>query len=114
MNTLTLAAILFGVGALGGVALLGLRLRGGNPPIALALVHGLVAASGLVTLILAVAGGARGPALTALILFGVAALGGFLLFSMHLRQKLLPVGLILVHALVAVSGYVVLLTAVFA
>jgi hypothetical protein len=112
MSTLVLAAVFFGLGALGGLMLLGLRLRGGNPPLALAFVHGAAAAAGLVTLTIAVVGGERGPALTALILFGIAALGGFFLLSFHLRQRLLPVGLILVHGTVAVSGFVALLLAV--
>lgn len=112
MSTLVIACVLFGLGALGGVTLLGLRLRGGNPPLALAGVHGLAAAAGLVTLIVAVVGGERGPALVALVLFGVAALGGFVLLSLHLRQRLLPVGLILVHGTVAVAGFVALLLAV--
>ena len=101
------------MGALGGIGLLGLRLRGGNPPIGLAIVHGLAAAAGLVTLLIAVLDGARGSALLALVLFGVAALGGFvLLFGFHLRQRLLPVGLILLHGTIAVAGYVALLLAV--
>lgn len=114
MDLPTLALILFGLGAAGGVTLLALRLRGGNPPLGLAVVHGLAAAAGLVTLILAVAEGARGNVLIALVLFGVAALGGFVLLSLHLRGRLLPVGLILVHGTVAVAGFVTLLTAVVA
>ena len=73
MSALTIAAILFGLGALGGIALFGLRLRGGNPPIALAMVHGLAAAAGLVTLAVAVLGGGLGGLpLVSLILFGAA------------------------------------------
>ena len=112
MSTLVIACILFGVGALGGATLLGLRLRGGNPPLGLAAVHGLFVAPALVLLTLAVMGGERGPALVSLVLFGIAAAGGFVLLSIHLRKKLLPVGLILVHATVAVAGFVTLLLAV--
>jgi hypothetical protein len=113
MSTLEIACVLFGLGALGGITLLGLRLRGGNPPLGLAVVHGLAAASGLVTLTIAVLNGARGSAVLSLVLFGVAALGGFFLLSFHLRKKLIPVGLILVHGTVAVVAFVVLLMAVF-
>jgi hypothetical protein len=112
MSPLVVATVLFGLGALGGMTLLALRLRGGNPPLGLAAVHGLAAAAGLVTLVVAVAGGERGPALVSLVLFGMAALGGFFLLSLHLRQKLLPVGLILVHGTLAISGFVALLLAV--
>jgi hypothetical protein len=112
MSTLTLACIFFGLGALGGLTLLMLRLKGGNPPLGLAAVHGLAAAAGLVTLTVAVLDGARGPALVALVLFGIAALGGFFLLSLHLRKQLLPIGIIMVHGAVAVSGFVALLIAV--
>jgi hypothetical protein len=113
MTTLVLAAVLFGLTALGGAGLLLLRLRGGNPPMGLAAVHGLAATASLVTLVVAVVGGARGAAVWALILFCVAALGGFFLLSFHLRQRLLPVGVIFVHGTVAFAGYVCLLVAAF-
>jgi hypothetical protein len=112
MFALVLACVLFGLGALGGLTLLGLRLRGGNPPLGLALVHGLAAAAGLVTLGIAVAGGARGSAVVALGLFVAAALGGFYLLARHLRGRLLPVGVILLHGALAVSGFVALLVSV--
>ena len=114
MTTLVLAAVLFGVTALGGMALLALRLRGGNPPLGLAALHGLVAASALVTLAVAVVGGAPNPALVSLVLFGLAALGGFLVLSLHLRKCLIPLGFVLAHAALAVSGLVALLAAILA
>lgn len=105
------AAVLFGVAALGGLVLALMRFRGREiPSLALALVHGLVAASGLVLLLIAVAGGGLATlALVALIIFGVAALGGFAIFSFHLRKKALPKPLIVVHAVVAVGAFVLLL-----
>jgi hypothetical protein len=106
---LTLSLVLFGITALGGATLLALRLRGGNPPLGLAAVHGLLGASALVSLVVAVVGGASGGAVIALVLFGVAAAGGFALLAMHLSGKLLPVGLVLLHGTLAVAGYVVLL-----
>jgi hypothetical protein len=112
MTALELAPWLFGLTALGGAGLLMLRLKGGNPPIGLALVHGTVGAASLVTLIVAVLGGASGRAVTALVLFVLAALGGFVLLSIHLKKRLLPIPLILGHALVAASGFVALLSAV--
>jgi hypothetical protein len=113
MSTLVLACILFAVTALGGATLLTLRLRGGNPPLGLAAVHGLAAAASLVTLVIAVVGGAGGLAVWALVLFGVAAIGGFFLLSIHLRQRLLPVGVIFVHGTIAFAGFVCLLVATF-
>ena len=62
----------------------------------MALVHGALAATGLVLLTVA-ALGAGGPqqARVALELFVVAALGGFVLFSFHLRKNSPSVKLLL-------------------
>jgi hypothetical protein len=106
---MTVALILFAVAAVGGLIMASIRFRGTNPPLALALVHGAVAAAGLVALIVAVLhASASGPRI-ALVLFIVAALGGFVLFATHLRKKNIPVPLMLIHAVVAVGGFVVLL-----
>ena len=103
---LTIAAILFGIAALGGVVLALMNER----PMILAIIHGLVAATSLVLLIIGVLQGGAGtlPAV-ALILFVVAALGGFVLFASHLRGRNLPKGLIYVHGLLAVIAEVLLI-----
>lgn len=49
----------------------------------------------------------------ALVLFGLAALGGLYLVSHHMRQRPLPNGVIVIHGLVAVIAFLVLLTAVY-
>jgi hypothetical protein len=59
-------------------------------------------------------GGAPSSATTALVLFVIAALGGFFLFSHHLRKVALPTWLVVVHALVAVVAFLVLAMAVLA
>ncbi len=46
-------------------------------------------------------------------IFVVAALGGFILFSFHLRRRALPVPIIGIHGFVAVIAFVVLLVAIF-
>jgi hypothetical protein len=110
---MTIALVLFALAALGGVTMAAMRLRGAErPPTALALVHGAAAAAGLIALILAVMnvpdpGGAR----TALVVFIVAALGGFYLFAQHVQKKALPIPVMVVHGLVAVVGFVILLMA---
>ena len=108
---MAIALILFAVAALGGLIMASIRLRGSNPPLALALVHGGVAAAGLVALVVAVlhAGASTSAPRIALALFVVAALGGFVLFATHLRKKNIPVPLMLIHAVVAVGGFVILL-----
>ena len=107
------ALILFGVAALGGLLLVFLRVTNKPLPTPLALLHGALAAAGLVALAMSVfgAGGAGGASL-ALGLFVVAALGGFLLFSFHLRKKQLPMGIVVIHALVAITAFLILLSAV--
>jgi hypothetical protein len=110
MSTLTIAAILFGLAAVGGATLAALRLRGGNPPLGLAFVHGTAAAAALVTLAVGVIGGhLGGAAMVSLILFVVAALGGFFLIATHLRGRLIPLSVVFVHGTVAVAGFVALL-----
>lgn len=107
------ALILFGVAALGGLLLVYLRVTNKPLPLPLALIHGAVAAIALVLLAVFVFGSAgAGSAQLALGLFVLAALGGFLLFSFHLRKKQLPMGIIMVHALVAVAAFLILLGAV--
>ncbi|HEX3775241.1 MAG TPA: hypothetical protein VHV51_12300 [Polyangiaceae bacterium] len=110
---MTTALILFGIAALGGLVLVFLRVSNKPLPLPLALLHGALAATGIVALLLSVlnAGGA-GQARLALGLFVVAALGGFLLFSFHLRKKQLPMGVVVIHALVAIAAFLILLGAV--
>ncbi len=107
---LILSVILFAVAALGGLVLGVLGLRQRDLPMWLSLIHGVVAAAGLITLILGVVQGNAGSlVIISLILFLIAALGGFVLFSYHLRKKPHPKGLIVIHALVAVIAFVLLL-----
>lgn len=107
------ALILFAVAAAGGLLLAYLRFTNKPLPMPLALVHGAVAAAGLVALALAVFGPkGSGQTQLALGLFLLAALGGFLLFSFHLRKKQLPGTVVIVHAVVAIVAFLILLSAV--
>jgi hypothetical protein len=110
-----IAIVLFAVAAVAGLTMAVAHFRGQTPPkLALALLHGLFAASGLVVLLLGLIRiGAGGTPAYALGLFLVAALGGFTLLSYHLRGRPLPNGLVVGHALLAVAGFVTLLAAVF-
>jgi hypothetical protein len=113
MTTIWVSIIAFGLAALGGLTMLALRLRDKTPPMPLAVLHGLGAATGLVCLVITVMGGhVQRSATYALAGFGAAALGGFYLFSMHLRGKRHPVPLILGHGTIAIASLVLLLLAV--
>jgi hypothetical protein len=107
------AAVLFALGALGGLFMAVLSFQGKPLPVAVAALHGLLGASGLVLLILGVLMGmGGGTARIALIVLLVAALGGFYLLSFHIRKQRHPRAVIVVHALVAVIGFLTLLTAI--
>jgi len=109
---MTLALVFFGIAAAGGLTLAALRLSNKPLPTPLALLHGALAATGLILLVAVIGSGEGGGALTALILFVIAALGGFVLFSFHLRKEPLPIGVMAVHGLVAVIAFIILLIAV--
>jgi hypothetical protein len=110
---LTYAAVLFALGALGGLVM-ALRAFKAQPiPWPLAIGHGVLGASGLVLLIIGVlADVGGGTARIALGVLIVAALGGFYLVSFHLRKEAHPKAVIVVHALVAVVGFLALLTTI--
>ena len=110
------AAILFAIAALGGATLATLHFRGRTPlPMPLALLHGVLAASGLVLLIAAALTqpGFGGLALVALVIFVLAALGGFYLFAHHLRGRALPSPVVLIHGGAAVVAFLALLGYLF-
>jgi hypothetical protein len=110
-----IAIILFALAAVAGLSMAVMHFRGQTPPRPmLAAVHGIFAASGLAVLLIAIIQAATGgmPAI-AFCLFLLAALGGFALLSYHLRRRALPNGLVIGHALIAVTAFVMLLAAVY-
>jgi hypothetical protein len=109
---LTSAIVLFGLGAVGGVILAYLHISKKDVPFILVVGHGILVATALVLLILTVAKVGGTMLTTALVIFLVAAIGGFILLSYHLRTRLLPVPLIYIHGLAAVAAFVILLASV--
>jgi hypothetical protein len=105
--------VIFAIAAVIGLTMALDVFKGQFPKVPSAVLHGIFAASGLVLLLLAVfVHGAGGPVLWALCLFLIAALGGFTLaFGFHARKKPLPGGVVVVHAAVAVIGFLLLLVA---
>jgi hypothetical protein len=51
--------------------------------------------------------------MAALVIFVIAALGGFYLFSFHLRSQVLPSPVVLIHGGAAVLAFVLLLLYLF-
>jgi len=105
---LVYAVIVFAVAALGGLIMAASVLRSQLPPWALSLIHAGLGAAGLILVLLAVIGGAGRNATIALVILFVAALGGFFLASFHLRARPGPKPIVLIHASVAVIGFLLL------
>ena len=108
------AACLFVLTALGGLLMAGIRFFGArNPPASVALVHGLLAGAGVTLLAYATATAAVPRlAVISLALFLLAALGGLVLnLRYEWNRRLLPVSLVIGHAVVAVLAFGLLLAA---
>lgn len=107
------ALLTFAVAAIGGLVLASRVLRAKLAPWSLSLLHAGLGALGLLLLIyIVMQGGAPKPVVWALVLLLVAALGGFFLASFHLRQKLPPKAVVVIHAGVAIAGFLTLLAVV--
>jgi len=80
------------------------------------MLHGFLAAAAVTLLLYAAATvGLPRMALIALVLFLAAAAGGAILnLNYHWKQLPLPKGLVIVHAIAAVAGFVLLLAATWA
>lgn len=99
---------LLALAAVFGLYMISRVFGGALPPWGAAIAHGVFAASGLLILLYAafLAGTPQPQAVTiAAVLLVIAALGGFLLVSYHLRKQVPPKPLAAIHALVAVAGF---------
>jgi hypothetical protein len=105
------ALIVFAVAALGGLFLASFVLRDRFAPWAVSLLHAGLGATGLVLTGIAVFGGGGTVVEVGLAILVVAALGGFYLAFHHLKKVMPPKALVLIHAGVAVTGFLVLLAA---
>lgn len=117
MDMLEVSATLFGIAALGGLAMAGIRLgQKTNPPTWIAMLHGMLAAAGLTLLAWSAwRVGVDVYAQAALVLFLLAAAGGAVLnLRYHWRQLPLPVGFMLAHAGLAIVAFVLLLVSISA
>ena len=104
--------ILFAVAALAGLSVLVPVLQGKTPSRPFVFAHGGIAAVALVMLLLQFfQAGSTVPQIS-VILFVVAALGGFILFTMDLQKKPISKGLALIHAGAAVAAFLILLFSV--
>lgn len=114
LRLLQTATALLVISALGGIVMAGIRFAGrDHPPISLAMLHGFLAAAAATLLIY----GGVFVGLPSLANYGtgllvVAAGGGIVLnLGYHWKNQPLPKGLMVVHALLAVAGFLLVLTA---
>lgn len=102
------AIAIFSLAAILGMILISYVLRNKNTPKGLVFTHGGIAAIGLVLLIIYAFYHSPGP-IASIILFIIAALGGFVMVFRDLTGRILPKWLAVVHGLVAVTGFLFLL-----
>ncbi|GER00321.1 hypothetical protein JCM17845_09440 [Iodidimonas gelatinilytica] len=103
--------IAFAIAAVGGIVLASYVLRDKFAPWALSMLHAALGAVGLILLIaLMVQGSTAQAVLIGFALLLIAALGGFFLASFHLRKHLPPKAVVIIHAGVAVAGFLVILS----
>ena len=102
----TYALLVFALAAVFGLVLASRVLRGQFAPWALSLLHAAFGATGLILLIIMLLKGSPPQRMTiAFVLLLIAALGGFLLASFHLRQKLPPKGVVFSYFRVQGDGF---------
>ena len=103
------AVIAFAIAAVGGAFMAIEHFRGEAIPDFVALLHGIFAASGLCLLaVVVIRSETFGLVGIALVAFLIAAVGGFVLLSFHLRRRRHPGGLVVVHGLVALVAFGIL------
>ncbi|TAL36622.1 MAG: hypothetical protein EPN93_07300 [Spirochaetes bacterium] len=111
---LYLSVILFALAAMGGMTLVTLKYMGKEMPLFLSIGHGVIAAAGLVVLILNVRANTGNVLMNvSLALFLAAALGGFANFYLHHARKNISDKLITLHGLAALTAFVLLAVSVF-
>ncbi len=99
---------LFALAAVVGLIILKNWLTGATTSRATVYAHGILAACGLVLLIIYYFQSGVKALQTSIILFLVAAIAGFYMFFRDLKGVMSPTWLAIVHGLVAVAGFVLI------
>ncbi|HLP81707.1 MAG TPA: hypothetical protein VK141_06940 [Nitrosomonas sp.] len=111
---LTYTLIVLAIAAIGGVVLALKVFAGQLAPWSISIVHALLGATGLVMLIMLFLEGSGDTRITAALgLLVIAALGGFYLASIHVKGSVAPKNVVLIHAGIAVAGFLTLLSMLF-
>lgn len=110
---LTTATIVLTITAIGGLILAANVLSGKLANWAISIIHALLGAAGLIMLGMTILeGNSTGKLTAAFALLVIAALGGFFLASFHTRKAIAPKAIVIIHAGVAVAGFLTLLSIV--
>ena len=112
MGTIYAAIAIFGMTAILGMYLLSLVLRSKTTPNGIAIVHGLLAVTALILLIVYCMGHSSGPWVS-IVVFLIAATGGITLGYRDITGRSVPKWLAIVHGLTAVIGFILLLCFAF-
>jgi hypothetical protein len=110
------ATVLLALTAVGGLLMAFIRFSGAErPPSWIAMVHGLLAGSGLTLLLYAgFTAGIPQLAWIGVLLLAAAALGGvYLNLAFHARLLAIPKNIVVVHALRAVAGFLLIAVSAF-
>ncbi len=100
--------VLFAIAAVIGVTMIIPFVSGKPVSKVSAVFHGLFAATALVLLIIFAVNSTISPT-ASIIIFVIAALGGFVLFTSDLKNKRVPSGVAFIHAGAAVIAFILLL-----
>jgi hypothetical protein len=105
--------ISFALAAVVGLIILKNWLTAQKTPRTTIYMHGILAALGLVLLIIYYVENGAKSLQTELSLFVIAALGGFYMFFREIKGKMSPTWLAIVHALIAVTGFLFVILMLF-
>ncbi|WP_419421029.1 hypothetical protein ACNVED_06960 [Legionella sp. D16C41] len=105
---LIFATIIFALAAILGIYLFNYMLQGKNPPKGVVMIHGSFAAVGIVLLILYLISSRSSP-IVSLVLFVLAAIGGFYIVWRDIMQKPVPKFMVAGHGLIALIAFIFLL-----
>lgn len=114
MTMVVICIVLFAIAAVFGAINAVRIVAADRAPRATVYIHGAFAAVSLVLLVVYSIIHSQAAPMVALILFIIAALGGFLLFGIDVATKKPPKWLGFVHGAVAVAGFIFLLVFAFA
>jgi hypothetical protein len=112
MGLIYTAIGLFAIAAMIGIYLLTFVLQKKETPKPVAIIHGLLAATALVLLIVHTSK-TGADLIQVIVFFIITALGGLVLFVRDIMGKSLPKSLAVIHGLLAVISFIFLLTYTF-